>query len=1731
MRRRASQDLLIAVLVCLLCPLAAVPAAAQNGNATGQVTNESGGAPLSGYSVFFYSSTGSFVSSAQSGVDGIYNISLAPGSYFARTGVSSSQNFVDELYNNIVCVPSCVVTTGTPIVVTAGATTTGIDFALTPGGSIAGMVTDNAATPLASVSVQVSTANGVFVRSASTNASGLYTVGGLPAGSYVARTFVQSTQNFVDELYNNISCSPSCTLTTGTPIVVATGSITGGIDFALAPAGAISGVVTDALMLPLASVNVRVYNSAGSQVKSVTTDASGVWTAVGLGTGSYFARTFVSSSLNYIDELYNNMTCVPSCGVTTGTAIAVTVGTTTNGINFSLATGGAITGTVSDASTAAGITGVSVSIYTTSGTFVKSTTSNASGLYTVVGLPTGSYVARTFVPSSANYLDELYNDLPCPGNCSVASGTPIAVTAGAATSAINFTLSPGGSIAGTVTDAGSAAPLTNVTVQVYSASGSFVKSASSNASGEYAVGGLAAGSYFARTSLSSSANFVNEIYDNVLCIGGCTVTAGTAIAVTLGNVTGGINFALSAGGTLTGTITDAGSAAPLANINVDVYTAVGTFVKSASSNASGIYTVAGLPSGSYVARTFVQSSVNYLNELFDNILCVPTCTVTTGTPIPVTLGNVTGGIDFALSPGGRIAGMVTDSVSGLPISNVEVEVYSPAGTFQRSAFTDATGAYTVGQLTTGSYVARTFAPFPVTYLDELHNNIVCVPNCDVTTGTPIAVTAGSPTAIDFTLTPGGSISGTITVAGAGTPIGGVSVQVYNTSGTQIRTATTDASGTYTVGGLPGGTYFARTQVGTLNYIDELHTDLVCVPNCTVTNGTPIVVAVGATTGGINFALAAGGSITGMVTEAVSGTPIGSVTVQVFSSFGTFVRSATTNASGVFTVAGLPAGSYFSRTSLSSSLNYLNELYNNINCAVSCSVTSGTPIAVTAGVPTGGINFTLSIAGSIGGMVTGGGTPLESATVQVYQNNGTFVKNAFTDAAGAYTVVGLATGSYLVRTSVSTNYINEVHSNIPCLGCLPTIGNLVSVTAGATTGNINFALDAGGSIAGTVTEAGSGLPLGQMTLTVFTSAGRTIRSVGVNDDGTFSFLGLPSGNYFVRTANGASQGYGDELYDNFAFATGEVTLGTPIPVTLGNTTAGIDIVLSPAATLTGTVTDANTLLPLSNVNVRLYDASTGLLARNSFTNAAGEFVISNLTPGTYYASTSNTSGYINGLYNGQPCLGSCQGGTPIVVASGASITGIDFALIAGGRITGVVTYLDSGTPLAGITVRLYTSTGVNVAQGITDGTGTFTTTAGVPTGTYYARTFNNFGYIDEIFDNQTLCLPNCLVTSGTAIFVTTGATTLNINFALSFGTELIQNGTFSNGVTNWLLFATPSISYMEWQATGSTFQFSRVPPPPGTGNQAVIFQNTGADLPANAPIVAQFDLSNTSTSRKRISVLIHEGDFSDLSVCTFWLPPSMSTTRYGIRTRTTKAWTNATISFYAASTNNPSGFYTIDNVSMQSPPAAVVERTDCLDPNVAPSTGGADGANLLQNGDFSTGALLPGWGTFGQIQWQVAGGVFEFLKLAGTPSGVLLQPTGQPIPANTLLSATFQLGNSSGVRKRVTVIVHDNNFSDLSACTFWLSPGQPLSTYMYRAYTTKAWTNATFSIYPATTGLDQWIRFDNATLRTSPGAPIAGAECIEPGGADDGGAALPVSAYEATIARAVRDRLRRSHAWD
>ena len=417
-------------------------------------------------------------------------------------------------------------------------------------GEIAGAVTDAAtAAPLAGVQVTVFNASGSSVGYALTNGAGQYTLStGLPTGSYYAKS--SNTLGYLDEVYDNVSCPVYCTIASGTPIAVTDGARTSGINFALAKGGRIAGIVKDAATgARLAGVGVWVSTPDGYSF-GTTTDATGAYlTGPGLASGTYRART--TNNLGYVEQLYKDMTCLRgSCSVSSGTPITVTAGATTGGVDFALAKGGRVSGSVKDATTGAALSGVCVRVYRASGSsYDAEACTDSSGLYaTLTGLPTGTYYALTYDYSNRGYLNQLYNNVACPFNCSVSSGTPITVTAGGTMGGVNFSLTKGGQISGIVTDAATGLPLPDYfKVNFYDSSGNYVPEAYSYGASGYTTRAFPAGTYYALTASGASLGYTDELYDNISCPNQrCTVTSGTPITVRLGAITSGINFALLA---------------------------------------------------------------------------------------------------------------------------------------------------------------------------------------------------------------------------------------------------------------------------------------------------------------------------------------------------------------------------------------------------------------------------------------------------------------------------------------------------------------------------------------------------------------------------------------------------------------------------------------------------------------------------------------------------------------------------------------------------------------------------------------------------------------------------------------------------------------------------------------------------------------------------------------------------------------------------------------------------------------------------------------------------------------------------------------------------------------------------------------------------------------------------------------------------------------------------------
>jgi hypothetical protein len=150
------------------------------------------------------------------------------------------------------------------------------------------------------------------------------------------------------------------------------------------------------------------------------------------------------------------------------------------------------------------------------------------------------------------------------------------------------------------------------------------------------------------------------------------------------------------------------------------------------------------------------------------------------------------------------------------------------------------------------------------------------------------------------------------------------------------------------------------------------------------------------------------------------------------------------------------------------------------------------------------------AGSISGTVTeasGVKKPVERVGVFVFLNavSRQFAGHASTAANGKYTVEGLAPGSYKVEffPEFETNLVPQFYKEANSFGT----ANPVSVEEGKPTEKVDAALQEGGEISGTVTDAATHAPLGEVCVSAN-------NSLGFEHFGGFAFT-TPNGKYTIR----------------------------------------------------------------------------------------------------------------------------------------------------------------------------------------------------------------------------------------------------------------------------------------------------------------------------------------------------------------------------------------------------------------------------------------------------------------------------------------------------------------------------------------------------------------------------------------------------------------------------------------
>lgn len=601
-----------------------------------------------------------------------------------------------------------------------------------------------------------------------------------------------------------------------------------------------------------------------------------------------------------------------------------------------------------------------------------------------------------------------------------------------------------------------------------------------------------------------------------------------------------LDFDLGSGARIEGTVTDAATGAPLAGISL-VAELAGTTrppnsaAWSAKSDEHGRYTIAGLPEGSWIVSA---SGKDFITEFYNNVLDRSAADV-----LVLAAGAVRTGVDFALEkkaqdPTYVIRGTVRDANGvALPGSAVMAEMAGGPMLHWLTTRNREDGSYEF-IVPAGEWIVWAVR---AGYVTEYYDN---APDAASATRVRVDATAPVATNIDFSLGEGGSITGVVLEAGSSTPIAHAAVWVIpqssggspNSAGMQ---AVSDAQGVYRITGLVTGNYLVSARAE--GYAQQFYNGV-----ADQALATQVAVVDGQSTGGIDFALAALPGISGTVTDESNGQPLAKAVVFIENAAMRLV--ATTNEQGRYRLAVAP-GSYKVRAERQ---GYAAEWYNN-----KADAALADDVVLTPGGSVTGIDFSLlRHGGSIAGVVRdAGGAAIAGARVSAWLPSPASnvhpagVGKATSAADGSYRIEGLAAGNYLVRAEAK-GALPEYYDN----AATPQLASPVAVATNQAVVGIDFALDGGGSIAGSVTDVATGLPIAHAMVRV--RSGQIRGEWGARSDAQGNYLveGLPSGDYTVYFV---APRYIAEYYDDAVLPAS----ATPVAVVAPQRVNGINAALA------------------------------------------------------------------------------------------------------------------------------------------------------------------------------------------------------------------------------------------------------------------------------------------------------------------------------------------------------------------------------------------------------------------------------------------------------------------------------------------------------------------------------------------------------------------------------------------
>ena len=612
-----------------------------------------------------------------------------------------------------------------------------------------------------------------------------------------------------------------------------------------------------------------------------------------------------------------------------------------------------------------------------------------------------------------------------------------------------------------------------------------------------------------------------------------------------------------------------------------------------------------------------------------------------------------GGFRLALAESSVVRGSVT-STDPAWVPNGRVRLLKPDGYGASQGAIEPSGEYAIAVTQVGELVAVTDVDGA---LNEVHEDIPCDPDCDLSQGTRILVGADTESVVDFELDAGASITGVVRDGVTNDPIAGVRVTAWADSSYSYDRTYTDATGSYRIGALLPESYSVVAELSP--YIPEFYGGSWCTDEyyCE-TGGVRVVVAGTEEQTDIDFELDRQAVISGTVTDESTGLPIADAWVSAWADY--LDRSTSTDDAGNYSIGLLP-GRY--RVSFGTS-RHIAEIYDDIEMPSQWS--GGAPgdlIEVDANSSVTGIDAAMAPYARVRGVVELDGVGVGGVDIRVYNDRDNwFGYTSYTD--GSYEVIVREPGSYWIAVlpGYSSSFVAQHWPGKFCSGqadC-PAESDQVEIAKGQLLDEIDFDLFEASSISGRI-EDSVGTAIYDARVTVY------------RDGEVVTSQSAYSGNYEVSLIEGtyklvgSAPGYSSQVFQEVDCGLEcDLSAGSPIPLAREAMVGDVNFSLQKLGSISGTVRDSDGAL----LGADVYAVGEGGEVTRANRTGSG-FEVLGLQPGQYWLYTRarySGDGFIDEVWPDVPCETICVPslGTPVSIVGREQVTGIDFILARRGR---------------------------------------------------------------------------------------------------------------------------------------------------------------------------------------------------------------------------------------------------------------------------------------------------------------------------------------------------------------------------------------------------------------------------------------------------------------------------------